>query len=139
MLENYSLLLVFPLLGAAINGILGKRFPARIISLVGCGSVFLSFAIALGSFFELLNLPTENRAVIQTVFTWIKSGEFTARASFLFDPLSSVMILVVTGVSFLIHIYSVEYMKGETGYYRYFSYLNLFVFMITDNKTKCAQ
>jgi len=131
MLESYSLLLVFPLLGAAINGILGRRLPARVISLVGCGSVLLSFAVAAWSFLELLRLPAGERAVIQTVFTWIESGDFIARASFLFDPLSSVMILVVTGVSFLIHLYSVEYMRGEAGYYRYFSYLNLFVFMMS--------
>jgi NADH-quinone oxidoreductase subunit L len=131
MLECYSLLLVFPLLGAAINGILGKRLPPWLISLVGCGTVFLSFSTAAVAFFELLRLPAGERVVVQELFTWIESGSFVARASFLFDPLSAVMILVVTGVSFLIHVYSIEYMKGEAGYYRYFSYLNLFVFMMS--------
>ncbi len=131
MLENFSLLLVFPLLGAAINGILGRRLPARLISFVGCGSVFLSFSVAAISFLQLLQLPSEKRVVVQEVFTWLESGDFIARASFLFDPLSAVMILTVTGVSFLIHVYSVEYMKGDPGYYRYFSYLNLFVFMMS--------
>ena len=130
MLESYSLLLVFPLLGAAINGILGKRLPSRVVSLIGCGSVFLSFLTAAAAFYELLLLPAGERIAVQDLFTWVESGDFTARASFLFDPLSAVMILVVTGVSFLIHVYSVEYMKGEAGYYRYFSYLNLFVFMM---------
>ena len=131
MLEYYSLLLVFPLLGAVVNGILGKRFPPWLISLIGSGTVFLSFSTAAVAFFELLRLPAGERVAVQELFTWIESGNFIARASFLFDPLSSVMILVVTGVSFLIHVYSVEYMKGEAGYYRYFAYLNLFVFMMS--------
>lgn len=131
MLEWYSLLLVFPLLGAAVNGIIGKRLPVWMVSLTGCGTVFISFAIASAAFFELLRLPSDERAAVQVLFTWIESGDFSARAAFLFDPLSSVMILVVTGVSFLIHVYSIDYMKGEAGYYRFFSYMNLFVFMMS--------
>ncbi len=131
MLESYSLLLIFPLIGAAVNGVFGKRLPSPVVSLIGCGSVFLSFLTAAAAFYELLQLPAGERFAVQELFTWVESGDFIARASFLFDPLSSVMILVVTGVSFLIHLYSVEYMKGEAGYYRYFAYLNLFVFMMS--------
>lgn len=131
MLDYYFFLLLFPLLGAAVNGIWGKRFPHWLVSLIGCGTVFVSFVIALGAFWKLLSLPVEERSVVREVFTWIESGDFTARASFLFDPLSAVMILVVTGVSFLIHLYSIDYMKAETGYYRFFAYMNLFVFMMS--------
>ncbi|UCF38269.1 MAG: NADH-quinone oxidoreductase subunit L [Acidobacteriota bacterium] len=131
MLETFWILLLFPLVGAAINGIFGKRFSPGLIATIGCGSVFISFAIALLTFFELLGLAPADRAVTNHLFTWIESGNFVANASFLFDPLSGVMILVVTGVGFLIHLYSVEYMRGETGYYRFFAYLNLFIFMMS--------
>jgi NADH-quinone oxidoreductase subunit L len=86
--------------------------------------------VALISFVELLRMPAAQRSVTNHLFVWIESGSFVSNAAFLFDPLSSVMILVVTGVGFLIHVYSVEYMRGESGYYRYFSYLNLFIFMM---------
>ncbi len=72
MLECYSLLLVFPLLGTAINGILGKRLPPWLISLVGCGTVFLSFSTAVVAFFELLRLPAGERVVVQELFIWIE-------------------------------------------------------------------
>ncbi len=131
MLEHFWILLLFPLLGAAINGIAGKRFPARLIASIGVGSVLLSFVVAATAFLELLRLAPEERAVTNTLFTWIQAGNFRADCSFLLDPLSGVMILVVTGVGFLIHVYSVEYMRGEAGYYRYFAYLNLFIFMMS--------
>ncbi|GAB4236714.1 MAG: NADH-quinone oxidoreductase subunit L [Acidobacteriota bacterium] len=131
MAEIFPLLLLFPLLGAAWNGIVGRRLSPGVVAGVGCLSVFASFLIAVGSFVDLLSLPLEERAVSVSVFQWIQAGAFRADASFLLDPLSAVMILVVTGVGFLIHVYSVEYMRGETGYYRYFAYLNLFIFMMS--------
>jgi len=131
MLDNFWILLLFPLFGAAINGILGKRFKPPLIAAIGCLTVLASFGIALISFFELLGLEPGSRAVVNHLFTWIEAGSFRAEASFLFDPLSAVMILVVTGVGFLIHVYSVEYMRGESGYYRFFAYMNLFIFMMS--------
>ncbi|HOM99694.1 MAG TPA: NADH-quinone oxidoreductase subunit L [Acidobacteriota bacterium] len=131
MLEIFPLILLFPLLGAGLNGVLGRRFPPGWIAAIGCGSVALSFLVAVGALFELVRLPAEGRSVTQSLFVWIQAGDFRADASFLLDPLSAVMILVVTGVGFLIHVYSVEYMRGEGGYYRYFSYLNLFIFMMS--------
>src|SRR5207247_6386366 len=95
---------------------------------VACGSVGVSFLVAAGSVLRLIQ--REQRHVVQTLFTWIAAGDFVARAEFLLDPLSAVMILVVTGVGFLIHVYSIGYMHTEDGYYRFFSYLNLFMFFM---------
>ena len=117
-----------PLLGSAINGLLGKRLPKPVISLVACGSVGVSFLVAAGLVLSLIQRAPEERHVVQTLFTWIAAGDFVATAEFLLDPLSAVMILVVTGVGFLIHVYSIGYMHAEDGYYRFFSYLNLFMF-----------
>ena len=117
-----------PLLGSAINGLLGKRLPKPVISLVACGSVGVSFLVAAGLVLSLIQRDPEERHVVQTLFTWIAAGDFVATAEFLLDPLSAVMILVVTGVGFLIHVYSIGYMHAEDGYYRFFSYLNLFMF-----------
>ena len=128
MTEYLWLIPLIPLLGSAINGLTGKRLPKSIVSLVACGSAGISFIIALISFFDLLKLDPEQRLIQKVYFTWIASGNFIAKAEFLLDPLSAVMLLVVTGVGFLIHIYSIGYMHAEAGYYRFFSYLNLFLF-----------
>lgn len=130
MIEWFWILLIFPLAGTILCGLLGHRLSERQIGLIGSGAVFLSFLVSLWAFFHLIGLPEEQRVVTVQLFTWIQAGGFTAPGSFLLDPLSAVMILVVTGVGFLIHVYSVEYMRGEEGYYRYFAYLNLFIFMM---------
>jgi NADH-quinone oxidoreductase subunit L len=128
MIDYLWLIPLIPLAGAAVNGLAGKRFPKSLISLVGCGAAGLSFLLALNSFFGLLKLDPEHRHILQVFFTWIASGSFVAKAEFLLDPLSAVMILVVTGVGFVIHVYSIGYMHAESGYYRFFSYMNLFLF-----------
>jgi NADH-quinone oxidoreductase subunit L len=125
---------LLPLIGFAING-LGARAnlsPAQTqrVHWVACLAPFGSFIIAVLAFVKLLSLPTEGRLLADTVYTWIASGDFTARLSFSIDPLSSVMSLVVTGVGFLIHVYSIGYMHGDPGYSRYFAYLNLFMAMM---------
>ncbi len=127
---EYSLYLIvlFPLAGFLLNGLLLGRLNKRIISLIGCGSVGLSFLWSLKSFINLLALPQTERQVEEVLFSWIPSGELSVNIGFLFDPLSAVMALVVTGVGFLIHVYSVGYMHDDKGYGRYFTYLNLFVF-----------
>ncbi|MEE8349231.1 MAG: NADH-quinone oxidoreductase subunit L [Acidobacteriota bacterium] len=131
MLENYWIIILFPLLGAAVNGILGRRFSHRVIAWVACSASGLSFLVAVLAFWELIQLPQNARAVSVHLFTWIESGSLVAKFSFLLDPLSMVMILVITGVGFLIHLYSVEYLAEESGYYRYFAYLNLFILMMS--------
>jgi NADH-quinone oxidoreductase subunit L len=125
---------LLPLIGFAING-LGARAnlsPAQTqrVHWVACLAPFASFIIAVLAFLKLLSLPTEGRLLVDTLYTWIGSGDFAARLSFQIDPLSSVMSLVVTGVGFLIHVYSIGYMHGDRGYSRYFAYLNLFMAMM---------
>jgi NADH-quinone oxidoreductase subunit L len=128
MIDYLWLIPLVPLAGAAINGLAGKRFPKSAISLVGCGTAGISFLLSLISFFRLLEFAPDQRHLLKVYFTWIASGNFVAKAEFLLDPLSAVMILIVTGVGFIIHVYSIGYMHAEDGYYRFFSYLNLFLF-----------
>ncbi len=127
MIQYVWLVPVFPLIGFLINGLLGKKISKHTVSIVGPGAVGLSFAWVLGCFWEYLHLPANAKPVEVVVYNWITSGSFNAQAAFLVDPLSLVMLLVVSGVGFLIHIYSVGYMHDDPGYARYFSYLNLFV------------
>ncbi|MDP3181804.1 MAG: NADH-quinone oxidoreductase subunit L [Desulfobaccales bacterium] len=128
MMDYVWLIPLFPLVGFLINGFCGQRLPKTIVGIIGSGVIGLSFLVTVKIFLEFLSLPAGTKAVEKVVFTWITSGTFQAQAAFLIDPLSLVMLGVVTGVSFLIHIYSVGYMHDEPGFYRYFSYLNLFVF-----------
>ncbi|UCD94423.1 MAG: NADH-quinone oxidoreductase subunit L [Candidatus Zixiibacteriota bacterium] len=119
---------LFPLAGFLLNGLLIGRLHKRIISLIACGSVGLSFIYGVKFFVDLISLPEQSRVIENIVFTWIPSGHFHVNIAFLLDPLSAVMVLVVAGVSFIIHIYSIGYMHDDKGYGRYFAYLNLFVF-----------
>ncbi|HJT69690.1 MAG TPA: NADH-quinone oxidoreductase subunit L [Terriglobales bacterium] len=118
---------VLPLVGAAINGFFGKRFSRRLVAtvaLVFSGAAF-GMALWIAAQFSSLALPH-----IELVTSWLRSGNFSIDYSFALDQLSLVMLLVVTGVGFLIHVYSVGYMWEEGGYYRFFSYLNLFMFFM---------
>ena len=128
MMDYVWLIPLFPLIGFLINGLLGKRMSKNVVGTIGSLAVGLSFMLTVAIFLEFLRLPEGSRAVEKTMFTWISSGSFQAQAAFLIDPLSLVMLLVVSGVSTLIHIYSMGYMHDDPGFYRYFSYLNLFVF-----------
>ncbi len=119
---------VLPLIGAIVNGIGAGKLSRRVVSAIGTGSVGLSFLIAVGCFADLLALPPEARRVTQGLFTWLQSGDFQAEVRFMLDPLGAVMMLIVTGVGFLIHVYSTGYMGHEKAYGRYFAYLNLFMF-----------
>src|SRR5215472_2961007 len=121
---------VLPLIGAATNGILGKRLPKTVVGVIGSGTVAVSFLIALRAFIAMLNTPEQQLPILRDYFTWIQAGRFQAQAGFMLDHLSGLMILIVTGVGLLIHIYSAGYMAHEEGYYRYFAYLNLFVFFM---------
>jgi NADH-quinone oxidoreductase subunit L len=137
---NYVYLVpLFPLLGFLMNGLLGlsqkveseeKKARKSLVSLIGCGAVGLSFLTSIVILFELLRLPEGERAVQKIAFSWILSGSFHIDIGFLLDPLSAVMIAVVSGVGFFIHVYSTGYMAHERGYARYFSYLNLFTFFM---------
>jgi NADH-quinone oxidoreductase subunit L len=123
---------LLPLLGAAINGIPGaliqKRFGKRAISLIACAPVVIAFGLSVQVFAQLLGLPPEQRFLIDRMWTWLDIGGLHADIALLADPLSTVMILVVTGVGGLIHIYSIGYMHEDKSYWRYFALLNLFTF-----------
>jgi NADH-quinone oxidoreductase subunit L len=118
---------ILPLAGFLINGLFGRRFSKTAIDAVAVGSVVLSFAWVLKTIFGLGDL---NTAHTEHYFTWIQSGAFSVNCDFAIDRLTVIMLLVVTGIGSLIHIYSVGYMAHEGGYYRFFAYLNLFMFFM---------
>src|SRR5439155_1312087 len=118
---------LFPLLAVLANGLnvmLGHRYSHDIAHRIGWGSVLLSFLCALWVFVQTLGHP-EPRTVI--AYRWFFGGDLAVNLGFLIDPLTCVMMLVVTGVGFLIHVYSVGYMHGEEGFTRFFAYMNLFM------------
>jgi NADH-quinone oxidoreductase subunit L len=129
---------LFPAAGFVINGLFGKRMSKPAVAVIAAGAVLLSFVIAAGAVYQLSQRPAEERSHEVVLYHWIdagsahtKSGEvarFAVDWGFLLDPLSSVMVLVVTGIGFLIHVYSSGYMYEEDGFYRFFAYLNLFMF-----------
>ena len=118
---------VFPLVGVLINGLnvmLGHRYSDEKAAWIGCGSVFLSACCAFWVLGETLDNPAPRTVV---AYRWFFGGDLTVNLGFLIDPLTCVMLLVVTGVGFLIHVYSVGYMHGEEGFTRFFAYMNLFM------------
>ncbi len=119
---------LFPLLAVLGNLLLGRFWPRAVTAWVCCGAVALSFLAAVVAVAGLAALPPGSRSVETTLYPWISSGSFHVPVGILLDPLSAVMILVVTGVGFLIHLYSVGYMAHDPGFRRYFLFLNLFVF-----------
>ena len=125
-LDLIWLIPLFPLFGAAVMLLLGSRLPKTVISFLCPGMVLLSFIVSAGAVAQLTGTPEKTHEVIQ--FLWLPS--LGAQWGFLLDPISSVMILVVTGIGFLIHVYAVGYMAHEGGFYRFFGYLNLFVFFM---------
>ena len=130
MIEYIWLIPLLPLIGFVINGLLGRKLGKTLVSCIGCGTIGLSFLISVKIFLELLALPAEQRVIERVVFPWIYSGLFKINFSFLLDPLSCVMILVVSGVGFFIHVYSIGYMGEDKGFARFFSFMNLFVFFM---------
>ena len=123
---------IFPLAGFLINGIFGRRFPKSLVNTVAIGSVVLSFLWVLKTIVAMGDLNTPH---LEHYFTWIQSGTLNIGCDFLVDRLTIVMLLVVTGIGSLIHIYSIGYMAHEHGpnfggYYRFFAYLNLFMFFM---------
>ena len=137
-LDKVWLIPLFPLAGAALMLLAGKRLQNSAVSAVCVGSVFVSFVFSLGAVWQLLQRPAAERVAQKILFEWVPAGlthtssgklvSFVAEWGLLLDPLSAVMILVVTGVGFLIHFYSIGYMAHEGGYYRFFGYMNLFMF-----------
>jgi NADH-quinone oxidoreductase subunit L len=130
ILDHLWIIIALPLLGAAINGLLGKNFSKPIVNSVGIGSIALAFLSFAELVREFAQLPAEQIPWVKTYFTWITAGQFKVDFSLQVDQLTIIMLGVVTFVSLLVHIYSTGYMAHEEGYYRFFSYLNLFVFFM---------
>ena len=127
MLQYAWLVLAFPLVGVLINAFLGYRLGRRLCGGIATVVVALSFLWGLGILADLLGLPAEAREVHLALFDWIAAGDLHVELSLLLDPLSTVMLLVVTGVGALIHLYANGYMGHDPDYARFFTYLNLFI------------
>jgi NADH-quinone oxidoreductase subunit L len=118
---------LLPLAGFVINGLFGRRFSKAIVNTIAIGSVVLAFAWVLKTLFGLGSM---DQPYIERYFTWIQSGSLHIGCDFAVDRLTAVMLLVVTGIGSLIHIYAMGYMAHEGGYYRFFAYMNLFMFFM---------
>ena len=129
MLEHLWIIPLLPLVGAAVNGLFGKNWPNKVVSAVALNATGFSFLAALEAVREFIYIRN-GELFRKEFFDWIVAGSFRAGFDLQMDQLTVVMVLVVTGVGFLIHIYSTGYMSHEGGYYRFFSYLNLFMFFM---------
>ncbi|HEY2381351.1 MAG TPA: NADH-quinone oxidoreductase subunit L [Terriglobia bacterium] len=137
-LDLIWLIPLFPAIGFVINGLFGKRLPKSVVAVIASGAAFIAFIFAAGAVFQLLQLEPGHREHTVRLYEWINAGpshnaegamtRFSVDWSYLLDPLSCVMVLVVSGIGFLIHVYSIGYMHEEDGFYRFFTYLNLFMF-----------
>ena len=130
LLDHLWIILALPLAGAAINGLLGKNWPKSAVNSVAIGSVSLAFLSVVETVREFLQLPADQIPWVKTYFPWMSAGQFHVNFALQVDQLTIVMLLTVSFVGMLIHIYSTGYMAHEGGYYRFFSYLNLFMFFM---------
>ncbi|MCW8817943.1 MAG: NADH-quinone oxidoreductase subunit L [Ignavibacteriaceae bacterium] len=129
MIHLIYLTVLFPLFGFLFNGILGPKIKnEKVIGIIGSGTIGIAFIIAVGALFETLALPVDQRLTIITLFQWIDVAGLNIHFAYQVDQLSLVMSLVVTGVGFIIHVYSIGYMHGDKSFWRFFTYLNLFIF-----------
>jgi NADH-quinone oxidoreductase subunit L len=124
---NLWLIPLFPLIGFLLNGLFGRRLAKPVVNLIAVGSVAVSFAYVLWVLSALYPIASPHS---ESYFTWIQSGTLHIGFDLTVDRLTAVMLMVITGVGLIIHIYSVGYMAHEGGYYRFFSYLNLFMFFM---------
>src|SRR5438132_10256859 len=120
--------LLFPLLGFVILGVTRSALPRRMILAVAWGACGLAFLLATISFFSMLGTPAAARTSDQVLYTWVVSGDFQVSFGLLLDPLAATMLMIVTGVGLIIHVYSAGYMADDPGFWRFFSFLNFFIF-----------
>lgn len=129
MINSFYLVTLLPLLGFLINGFFGKKLKnEKLIGAISTLAVFIPFLIGVFTLFELSSLEPESRKIFITYFNWITAGSFSVNYSYLIDPLSISLVLVVTGIGSIIHFYSIGYMHGDPGFGKFFSYMNLFIF-----------
>jgi len=118
-----------PLLGFLINGLVGRKLRSEnLVGIIGSATVGIGFVIACVIFFEMMGSGVEERVHIVHLFSWISAGSLNVSFAYQVDQLSVLMMLIVTGVGFLIHVYSIGYMHGDPGFWRFFAYMNLFIF-----------
>ena len=115
---------IAPLLGAAVNGFFGKKLPRMVSGIIGCAGPIVSFVLGVLLFLKVREAP----AAQEVLWNWFSAGNLSVTIGWRADELATVMVLIVTGVGSLIHIYSIEYMKDDEGFARFFAYLNLFMF-----------
>jgi NADH-quinone oxidoreductase subunit L len=129
-MSNYFIFIpLLPLIGFLFNGLLGKKINSEKVSgIIGSVTVLIPFLLSIFAFTEVLGLPEDSRKIILNYFPWINTGSLAIYYSFLVDPLSLVMVFVVTGVGFIIHVYSIGYMHGDKGFAKFFAFMNLFIF-----------
>ncbi len=125
MLQYAALIPFFPLAGFIILGLLNKRLSKKLAAIIACGMLLISFGLALGVF---MNISGKSQEV--QLAPWINVGSFSASFTFLLDPLSSIFLMIITGVGFLIHVYSIGYMHDDEKHNIFFAYLNLFIFFM---------
>ncbi|AMQ01295.1 NADH dehydrogenase subunit L [Pedobacter cryoconitis] len=128
MINLVWLVPLIPLLGFIINGLGRNTLSKNLIGFIGSSVIFISFVISIGIFLALGNDAVKSHEVF--LFDWISAGSLKIPVSFLVDPLSSIMLLIITGIGFLIHVYSIGYMHDDEGFGKFFSYLNLFIFFM---------
>jgi len=132
MLNLTPYMLLLPLAGFVLLGLFGRAMPRPLISLIGCGTVLAAFVLAVVQLVSMLPISPEKRIddiVLRS--PWLVSGNLSINFGMQLDPLSAVMLLIVTGVGFLIHIYSVGYMADDPSYWRFFTFMNLFILAMT--------
>src|SRR5438270_7165402 len=127
---NLWLIPILPLIGSAINGLFGKKFPRNLVATIALAFPGAAFAYAVWVVSQFAGLSQSQIPHIERLFPWIQAGGFRVDYGFYLDQLSVIMLLVVTGIGLLIHIYATGYMAEEGGYYRFFSYFNLFMFFM---------
>ena len=128
MISLVWLVPLIPLIGFIVIGLGRNTFSKGLIGIIGSGVILVSFLLSIGIFLELGSDTVKSHTVF--LFDWISAGSLNIPLSFLIDPLSSIMLLIITGVGFLIHIYSIGYMHDDEGFGKFFSYLNLFIFFM---------
>jgi len=129
MTNYFYLIPILPLIGFLINGLLGKRINSEKFSgILASLLVFIPFVLTILCFVEMMGLEPESRKIGITYFSWILTGNIGINYAFIVDPLSLVMLLIILGVGFLIHVYSIGYMHNDKEYSKYFAYMNLFIF-----------
>ncbi|MDQ2715957.1 MAG: NADH-quinone oxidoreductase subunit L, partial [Chloroflexota bacterium] len=124
--------LLMPLLGFIILGVLGRAMSRQAVLAVAWSAAGLAFLFAALSFFSMLGTQPETARVSDIViYHWVSSGDFQLNFGLLLDPLSATMLMVITGVGLLIHIYSAGYMEGDPSFWRFFCFMNFFIFAMT--------